>query len=166
MAVHVKPCHGCPLGKGCQQRQEFRARVAGLGLRSATFNCQVLAEKLKPGTRIVVAVPVFGADEYGDEFHFAGRKEVEATITASKGNRFACLIDEKHQEFMVDNGGTLNDPSRVRFRKMQNHTRIVRWLDEPLKAMCEFGNVRRDSGGCDVPAGQECSCAQNAKVAA
>ena len=161
MAVHIKPCHGCPLGKGCQLRNEFRAKVAGLGLRSATFSCPVLKEKLAPGTRIVIAVPIFGSNEHGDEYYFSGRIEVKATINASKGNKFSCVIDPEHDDVMDSNSGTLTNPGRIRFRKMQNHTRIVRWLDEPKRARCDVGSIKLPDGACDVPKGEHCYCKQD-----
>ncbi len=161
MSVHIKPCHGCPLGKGCQQRAEFRVKVAGLGLRSATFDCSILKEKLAPGTRIVIGVPMFGADEYGEEFRFCGRREVKATIHASKGGKFACVIDREHEELMIDDSGELKRPERIRFRKMQPHTRIVKWLDEPKRRMCALGSPMLSDGTCDRPAGEQCWCKQD-----
>lgn len=158
MSVYIKPCHGCPIGKGCQKRAEFKAKVAGLGLRSATFDCPILKEKLAPGTRIVIAVPMFDANEWGGEFHFCGRLEVKATINASKGAKFSCVVDTDQEEFLLDNGAELRNPERIRFRKMQNHTRIVKWLDEPKRARCACGSIRLPDGKCDVPKGEQCPC--------
>lgn len=160
MSVYIKPCHGCPLGKGCQQRNEFRVKVAGLGLRSATFDCSILKEKLAPGTRVVIAVPIMSGDEYG-EYYLRGRREVKATVHASKGNRFACIVDREHEEAMLEDSAELKRPERIRFRKMQNHTRIVRWLDEPKRRMCGLGSPMLDDGTCDRPAGEQCWCKQD-----
>jgi hypothetical protein len=160
MPVHIKPCHGCPVGKGCAQRKEFATRVAGLGLRSATFNCDILDAKLAPGTRIIIAIPMIGTNEYGDHDVFAGRHEVSATIVSSKGGQFACVIDPKHAEFMTDNSSDLRNPERIRFRKSQAHRRIVRFLDEPKREMCGIGRVKLPGGSCDRPEGEPCDCAQ------
>ena len=142
-------------------RDEFRAKVAGLGLMSATFACSVLKGKLAPGTRIVIGVPIFRTNEYGDEFRFVGRRQVNATINASKGSKFSCIVDPEHEEGMIDDSGELTNPGRIRFRKMQSHTRIVRWLDEPKRARCSVGSIKLLDGTCDVPKGEHCHCKQD-----
>lgn len=160
MPVHIKPCHGCPVGKTCQKRKEFSARVAGLGLRSATFNCDILDAKLAPGTRIEISVPVMDASEYGDREFCRGRHVVSATIVSSANARFSCVIDPKWDEFMKDNSSELRNPERIRFRKSQAHRRIVRFLDEPKNSLCGFNRVMLASGECDRPEGEPCECKQ------
>lgn len=166
MSVHIKPCHGCPLGKGCQLRNEFRSKVRGLGLRSASFACPILDEKLRPGTRIEIAIPVFGPDSYGDGYHFAGRHNVKATILGSHNGSFSCVVDPEHQEFMVDNGAEIRNPDLIRFRKTQKHTRIVRWLDEPMREKCECGALKLPDGTCDNPNRDQWACQMNKKAVA
>lgn len=166
MSVHIKPCHGCPLRTGCQLRNEFRSKVHGLGLRSASFACPILDEKLQPGTRIEIGVPIFGPDQYDESYHFTGRHKVKATILSSKNGSFSCVVDPEHQEFMVENGGDIRNPGLIRFRKTQKHHRIIRWLDEPKRERCEVGSIKLPDGTCDVPNGEQCACQWNKEAVA
>ena len=159
MAVRINPCFGCPLRRGCDLKAEFSKRVAGLGLRSATFNCPTLSAKLAKGARIVVTMPEMGATEYGDADVQCGRREVNATIHNVTGFMFACVVDKTDIQAMVDDGVVAEsaNPDRIRFRKRMRHSRIVRFLDEPRRQVCEFGNVVMD-GGCDQPPGDGVAC--------
>jgi hypothetical protein len=163
MSVRINPCFGCPLRVGCEQRAEFSKKVAGLGLRSATFNCARLSTAIAPGTRIVIASPVRSIGDY-DSYDIT-RVETPATITSSRGNEFACVVDrEPLLEAMREHGDEETDVDRVRFRKTMRHSRIVRFLDEPRRGFCEHGSLRTPDGKCEVR-DNECSC-QQFKVAA
>lgn len=149
MPVRINPCFGCPIKDGCKLRDDFRKRVAGLGLRSATFRCAQLAAALEIGTRIVIKAPFRSiSDGYG-EYDIA-YEEVPATITSSDGNSFACIID---RDAMVENLANYEDsetdPDKVRFRRTMRHSRILRFLNEPKRAFCESGNPLLPGGGCD-----------------
>ncbi len=159
MAVRINPCFGCPLRKGCEQKQEFSKRVAGLGLRSATFDCSRLSEALSFGSRIVVKMPTFGPDEYEGTV-FNGHREVNATIHSSDGNRFACVVDKADIDLMVEDEVLAEsaDPAKIRHRKTMRHTRIVRFLDEPKWTKCESHGLVSPSGDC---AERECYCAND-----
>lgn len=61
MSVYLKPCTGCPLRDGCEQRDDFRKRVRGLGLRSATFNCDRLKAAIAPGIGVLLRELYYGA---------------------------------------------------------------------------------------------------------
>lgn len=165
MSVRINPCFGCPLRVGCDQRSEFAARVRSLGLRSATFNCARLAEKLTPGTRIEIAAPVrdyrdhgsVTPDDFGLEYQIT-RFNVPATITTRNPTTFACIVDREPLKAAMEKCGDYETNfDRVRFRKIMRHSRIVRFLDEPKRAFCEFGNVKTPDGQCDARDG-ECDC--------
>ncbi len=162
MSVHIKPCHGCPLGKGCQQRNEFRAKVAGLGLRSATFDCPILKEKLAPGTRIEIEVPRFVAYSRSDDYGYdrRGSYRVKATITSQNRAEFACVIDREYEDH-ISCGPNLHSPERIRFRKYRPHRQIKRFLDEPKRRMCGLGSPILSDGTCDRPEGEQCWCKQD-----
>jgi len=164
MSVRINPCFGCPLRVGCEQRADFAKRVRGLGLRSATFNCERLAAALTMGTRIEIAAPVRdyrygGSEDHGFEYSIT-RFNVPATITTQNPTTFACTIDREPLKTAMEKcGDGETDVDRVRFRKTMRHSRIVRFLDEPKRTFCEFGNVRKPEGGCDARNG-ECGCQQ------
>ncbi len=160
MSVRINPCYGCPIRNGCKQRDDFKQKVAGLGLRSATFNCARLSDRLAPGTRIVVNVPIFGEEDYYGEVA-VGRQEVPATICTHKGNDFSCIIDLEAMKVLEEDGYLKDgaDPNKIRFRKTMKHSRIVRFLDEPKRSICMFGNPILPSGKCDTREGN-CSCVE------
>lgn len=162
MSVRINPCYGCPVKDGCEQRAVYRKRVSGLGLRSATFRCERLKERIKPGTRIVVTMPTLRWSEYGDTNIFCGRREVKATIHSSDGMHFACVIDKSEIDDMADRGEVSEsaDPERIRYRKTMRHSRIVRFLDEEPWRVCEFGAVVSPSGSCG---NSHCSCQEYGK---
>jgi len=159
MAVRINPCFGCPLRDGCELKREYSQKVRGLGLRSATFNCPILLSKMVRGARIVVTMPEIGPTMYGDSEVQCGRREVRATIHTVNGLHFACVVDRadvlamKDDEVLAESA----DPERIRFRKTMRHSRIVRFLDEPLRRVCEFGNVV-DDGGCHLRPGEGAVC--------
>lgn len=160
MAVRINPCFGCPLRSGCDQREDFAKRVRGLGLRSATFNCAKLTGALSVGTRIEIAAPIrdYGTSmDPGYEFAIT-RVVLPATIHSTDGSRFACVIDREAMQAAMDrhsDGETSVDA--VRFRRTMRHSRIVRFLDEPRRKLCEFGNVITPDGKCDSR-NSECGC--------
>ena len=165
MSVRINPCFGCPLSKGCEQKSDYKRRVSGLGLRSATFRCAKLSESLSAGTRIEIAAPVRdytergsrGFGDYGFEFEII-RVWVPATIVASKNHEFACIVDrEPLLRAMRNHGDVETDVDKVRFRKYMRHARIVRFLDEPKAKLCAHGNPILADGRHDVREGQ-CDC--------
>ena len=167
MSVRINPCFGCPLSKDCEQKADFKKRVSGLGLRSATFRCEKLTGALAVGTRIEIAAPIRdyterGARSYGDygfEFEII-RVAVPATIVASKDHEFACIVDREPLLAAMQNHGDIEtNVDKVRFRKYMRHARIIRFLDEPKVKMCAFGNPILPNGRHDVREG-ECECGQ------
>jgi hypothetical protein len=166
MSVHLKPCTGCPLRNGCEQRDEFRRRVAGLGLRSATFNCDRLKTAMAPGTRIIVSHPVkveMGGSYYeGPQFDVI-RKDLPATITGSGRDEFSCVIDRDAllAAIAAEEGEDADKVDTYRFRKTMKARRIVRFLDEPPRPLCiTCGNVRLPDGRCDTRGDVKCDSAQ------
>lgn len=161
MSVRINPCFGCPLSKGCEQKFDYKRRVSGLGLRSATFKCAKLSEALSAGTRIEIAAPVRDYTQSDGDFGFEFkiiRAWVPATIVASKGHEFACIVDrEPLLRAMRNRGDVETDVDKVRFRKYMRHARIVRFLDEPKAKLCAYGNPILADGRHDVREGQ-CDC--------
>lgn len=146
MGVRLNPCFGCPLQEGCDLRPEWRKRVSGLGLRSATFDCPRLAKQLRPGRRIEIAVPF----EKWTDGHFDGpqleifKAPVSATITyVCRSHHFVCTVDP-HPDIA----------DKYRFRRRLRHSRIKRFLEEPDARICPaLSHVVRE-GRCDRPPNQ------------
>ncbi len=166
MAVRINPCFGCPLRDGCEQKAVFSARVRGLGLRSATFTCSRLSAAIAPGRRIVVTMPTFSCNSYDNEVT-SGRREVKATIHASHGNEFACVVDQADIDEMVEDEVVAEnaDPNKIRWRKTMRHSRIVRFLDEPNWTHRDCGNLVSPDGACHTRDGH-CFCKQYGDLAA
>lgn len=173
MSVRLNPCVGCPIVRGqprdaCSLRNEFRAKITGLGLRSATFNCPILAARLKPGVRITVSQPV--KTESGSEYHEYDieRHHLPATITSADGNNFSCVVDRDALIAVIDDEDKeqLATVDRYRFRKTMKHSRIVAFLDEPPREICSGGNVIDKSLVCDRRDGIECMCQTHERYAA
>lgn len=169
MAVRINPCHGCPLGKDCEQRADFRARVSGLGLRSATFRCQKIADALRPGRRIMISAPVL--EDRSDGWHpemCIQHMAVKATITSSDdAGRFVCVIDPgQAEDDPVPNDSKKNiDPNKFRFRRKMGAYRVIRFLDEPDAKLCEEGRRILRGDACDRPPGETCYCDQMDQIA-
>lgn len=157
MAVHLKPCHGCPIphkvgDKRCiEKRAEMRAKVSGLGLTSAKFKCPILADRFQPGTRITINTPVLRYGRYDDDGYAVSHVEVAATVLHFDGTRFQCVVDldemERAQE--QDQSETDKDPKTLIFRKPLLPARVIRFLDEPRRPLCDGGNVAGENGKCD-----------------
>lgn len=162
MVITIHPCRLCPLKNGCEQVPVFRKRAKIEGASSVTFRCGILTDALSPGRRIVIRTPVQtvgysypSGDEIG-VYH----KEVSATITSSAGSRFACTVDpDQIDEEEIFDG--VRDKTMIRFRRSQPHHRIVRFLDEPMREICECNRVKTETG-CDSPDGG-CACAEVAE---
>lgn len=158
MAVYLKPCTGCPLREGCEQRNDFRKRVSGLGLRSATFNCQRLKAALAPGTRIVVKHPIAVEVDsyYGDTEIFY--EDLPATITSSHVDEFSCVIDRNALLQAIEDleGEGADKVDTYRFRKTLKARRIIRFLDEPRRGFCSCGRVKSADGSCERRPTEEC----------
>lgn len=161
MAVYLKPCTGCPLRHGCEQREDFRRRVRGLGLRSATFNCEKLAGALQLGTRVVIRHPI--AVEYDTGYGSFGEYkivhvEVPATITGNGRAEFSCVVDR--DALLASTRERDGDDSKIdiyRFRKTMPARRIVRFLNEPRRRLCtQCGNAKLPNGTCDGRREQAC----------
>jgi len=153
MSVYLKPCTGCPLRSGCEQRDDFRKRVSGLGLRSATFNCGRLRLALSPGTRITISHPIAALSDrehaYSPEFEII-RVDLPATITSSKDDKFSCVVDRDALLAAIeDHEADAEKVDIYRFRRAMSHRRIVKFLDEPRRTICECGHVRLADGRCD-----------------
>lgn len=154
MSVYLKPCTGCPLRDGCEQRDEFRRRVKGLGLRSATFRCSILQAAIAPGTRILVSHPITvetGGDHYYSPQFEVIREDLPATITSSDCDEFSCVIDRDALVAAIElhEGEGLDKVDTYRFRKTMKARRIVKFLHEPRRNLCACGKVRLPDGSCD-----------------
>jgi hypothetical protein len=161
MSVYLKPCTGCPIREGCEQRDEFRRRVKGLGLRSATFNCERLKKALQPGTRVVISHPITvasGGDHYyGPEFEIV-REDLPATIVSADSDEFSCVIDRDALVKAIEGqeGEGADKVDTYRFRKTMKARRIVRFLNEPRRSLCDCGKVRLTDGTCDKRPTEDC----------
>ena len=150
MGTYIKPCHGCPLRHDCELRDEWRQRLQGIGLRSATFNCPRLTAQLRVGRRVKInTVTGVHYDRYGESH--AKRQDVTATITGVQDTKFSCVVDPDYISLDPDDHAEdLRNIDRIRFRKTAPHTRIKAFLDEPDLATCRLGQVQRD-GKCESP---------------
>jgi hypothetical protein len=163
MSVRIKPCHGCFIrhtgNAECDTiRAGIQKSIAGAGLRSATFHCAILARIIKPGARVIIRQPVFAEDGDGFGGEAVFRKEVKATITSAKpGGLFACVVDKGQIDEGEDLSICVRDKALIRFRKTMRHTRIVRFLDEPMRKVCDYGNPVDGAGNCDSADGK-CAC--------
>jgi hypothetical protein len=128
MAVYLKPCHGCPIGRDaeCTIRDEMRRRVSGLGLRSASFRCSRLAEEIRVGRRVRVSV-VIAKQYHGPDGGSIVRGAVKATVTGSHDGEFCFRIDEG--EIKVN--AIVREPEKIHYRGWTPVRRIVGFLDEP-----------------------------------
>lgn len=157
MAVYLKPCHGCPIpakvgdDRCLAKREEMRQKVSGLGLSSAKFNCEVLADHFKPGTRLTINTPVLRYGRYDDDGYNVSHVEVAATVLGFDGQRFQCVVDleEMVRAQEQDQSETVKDPKTLIFRKPLLPARVVRFLDEPIRPVCQGGNVVVEDGKCD-----------------
>lgn len=139
--MRLTPCFGCPLRHGCALRDEWRAKVGGLGLRRADFKCPRLTAEIRPGRRVEILHPFFVRSHSYDEPYTRTDKPVRATIqTTDDRHRFSAIVDPG--QFTVDDcaavprdgpGGQTDEQKidRYRYRKRMRHARIVRFLDEP-----------------------------------
>lgn len=152
MGTRIVPCYRCPLREGCQQRDIYRQKAAGIGAVSIRFKCPVLAARLAPGTRIKIPHPVgvLEYDCYAGEHEVFKKYDLPATITTSDGYNFAAIID-------VDQTDEDGQPVKNRFRRKMPAYRIAEFLDEPPRKFCELGNLLLPDGKCDNSDG-ECYC--------
>jgi hypothetical protein len=157
MAVHLKPCHGCPVPRLTDDRQcadkraEMRAKVSGLGLSSATFKCPILAEHFRIGRRISINTPVLKYAGFHEDDWRVSHVEVRATVLSFDGRNFQCVVDLEDMEKAQseDHKGSDKEAKDYIYRKPMRASRIVRFIDEPDRSLCEGGNVALDSGKCD-----------------
>jgi hypothetical protein len=156
MMTAIHPCRLCPLREGCEQRELFRALVRSSQAVSVTYRCPILAKEIRVGRRIVINAPYIEAAQYspygpdGDEK--TGTHEVAATITSVRSSHaFACTVDFGALGSVEDGGigESVKDPNKLRFRRMQKHHRIVRFLDEPDEPLCKMCGSRFRDGKCD-----------------
>lgn len=174
MSARLNPCYGCPIVRGkprdaCDMRNQFRAKIAGLGLRSATFNCAILAAKLAPGARVKVRHPILV--ESGSEYqeYDIVHHDLPATITFSLSNEFSCVIDRDALiDAMDGDKDQIGKVDTYRFRKKMKHSRIVTFLDEAPRKICSGGNVvNPDTLDCDQRnTDVECACQTHERYAA
>ena len=151
MGVRITPCYRCPLRDGCQQREIYRQKASGTGAVSIRFKCKILADRLIPGVRVKIPHPVgmTGYDPYGGEHTFFRSFPLPATILSSDGYNFSAVIDKDQ----TDEEG---EPLKNRFRRKMPAYRIVEFLDEPPRKICEQGNMLLEDGTCDTSSG--CGC--------
>lgn len=157
----INPCRGCPLREGCDQRDVFRKKVAGLGMISANFRCDKLGAEVRVGRRIVIEQPIAGeSDSYGERT--IGRRDVKATIAAvDRRYRFSAIVDPG--QIAAEEVADETKLDQYRFRKRMGHHRIRGFLDEPDGLFCEAGNLKRGNA-CDRLMG-DCMCAAAAEIA-
>ncbi len=124
---------------------------------SIRFSCPKLASEVRIGRRIAINVPRTGENRWGEPSR-VGSKQVSATITSAHADHsFSCIVDlgQIGEDDVYDG----IDPNKIRFRRIQKHHRIARFLDEPdNNAFCRLGSLIRD-GKCDTMDGV-CSCAE------
>lgn len=158
MSVRINPCHGCPVRRsGCDLVNEFKSRVSGLGLRSATFRCDTLKRAIAPGTRIEISQPYIDYNNSRNGYHDYGytieRIAVPATIHHSDGVSFTCVVDKAAFDKIDEKYGNQvedgDDRDKFRFRKTMKASNIIRFLPEPRRKICDFGNVLDEDGSCD-----------------
>lgn len=166
----IKPCRLCPIRVGCEKKEAFKKSVRGLGLRSATFRCDILASELRKGRRIQIIQPfaTYGTGWDGEETTRIQRKTMSATITkVYPDHQFTCTVDKADfdsvSDVAIDAEKSADDWMKKRFRRRQPHIRIVAFLDEPDQTVCENGNVG-PVGGCDTLG--DCWCKQWAELGA
>lgn len=166
MSVRINPCHGCPLREGCEQRDEFRRKVSGLGLRSATFRCQRLDDGLRKGRRVMITTPKMRDRGSLWEPHYTTEHvPVPATITGSHDGMFTCVIDPgRVYGSVVDGEASTDGADKYRFRRRMRAQRIIRFLDEPDMAVCDLGRPMRGDQ-CDRTSDEPCYCAEQAAIA-
>jgi hypothetical protein len=146
MAVHIKPCRRCPVSEGCPDKAALKAKVAGIGAVSVSFNCARLKAAMPVGRRIVILHPFFEEDD-GDYERSGGVRHlpVNATITTvMSGHRFTCTVDATEDE-----DHEMHIEEKFRFRRAQFAYRIVRFLDEANRKICRNNNVVDADGVCD-----------------
>lgn len=162
MGVRIEPCHGCKLRVGCEQIVEFKSKASGIGARTVRFDCPKLLAEMRPGRRIMVATPrARGCGHpYGPDMRIEN-VAVPATILRTSGfHQFSCVIDPGHVYGRLTHDGFELPDEKYRFRRRMNHQRILRFLDEPDREICQFGNpIIPATGTCDrAPDGGECIC--------
>jgi hypothetical protein len=165
--MRIAPCHGCPVGKGCERREELRAKVRGIGARSVTFRCDKLDAELRPGRRIMISTPRMWdrGNRHETDFRVEG-VAVPATIVASHDGEFSCVIDRGHVHGGLGADGEPEPPKdRYRFRRLMRASRIIRFLDEPNREVCKQGRVLLPDRTCDRPEDETCYCAAHAAPA-
>ena len=158
MAVHLKPCHGCKIkhtgNAACDAlHDQMRNRVSGLGLKTASFDCTILAGIYKPGTRIEIGTPIVISGDYG--MTATTRVPVKATITSYKNGKFTCVVDRTEMleamEASDDTSVDPENPEKFMPRRAKPVSSITRVLDEPPVAICDSGNPKTaDDGYCEL----------------
>src|SRR5574341_1685609 len=138
--MRIKPCHGCPLRKDCEQVKDFQQRARGLGAISVSFRCERLKERLPPGTRIMMSMPVKRdvLDSYEPEYQIIHVSMPATVLSISERGTFNAVMD-RDDRITED---------RFRWRKTGPISRIKAILDEPQVPLCEFG-VLQINGECD-----------------
>jgi hypothetical protein len=166
----IKPCRLCPIRAGCEKKEAFKKSVRGLGLRAATFRCDILASELRKGRRIQISQPFLTYETGWDngETTRIQRETMSATITnVYPDHQFTCTVDKADfdivSDMAIDAEKDVNEWMKKRFRRRQPHIRIVAFLDEPDQKVCENGNVG-PFGGCDTLG--DCLCKQWAELGA
>ncbi len=170
MAVRLKPCFGCPVPKtgnvSCLAlRDQMRQRVRCLGLRSATFNCPVLLATFAPGTRVVIEQKYLTEATYyydGPE-NAVSRRDVKATFLRQAIKVFLrSLIKPTLTTFAGRHCRRVSE-TRIApgFRKRMPFSRIKKFLEEPRRMLCQYGNALDEAGKCDST---ECWCATDLRL--
>lgn len=156
MGVYIKPCRGCPARQGCDLRDEFRRRVSGLGLRSASFRCARLSSVVRLGRRILVStMRLKNYSNYEPDYRLE-RVAVPATIVGYHDAKFSCVVDKGSIYGDVDEDVPVKDIWR--FRKKKPVSQIIKFLDEPDREICTNGRVLIGPRNCDRPEGEPCYC--------
>ncbi len=153
--MRIKPCHGCPLSKGCEQRETFRAAAKGTGAASITFRCPILSREVREGRRVLIHVKMVASGEsWDDTAVYTG--VARATILYAKADHsFSSAIDLDNftPDEWADFREHARDPERLHFRRTAKHSRIAAFLDEPDAVACK--NLRYAVECANTP---ECPC--------
>ena len=154
--TYMAPCHDCLIKRGCDLREDFRQRIAGLGARSVRFKCSILDRELRMGRRVQVRMTLpdeerWSPSPYYDHDGSWRERVVSGTLLSgpTRDYRFGFLIDAdalSDEEWTEAQAG-LRNPEKVRTRSRLRHSRIVSFLDEPDRSEAEieafFRNARR-----------------------
>lgn len=160
--TYIKPCRGCPLRHGCEQREDFRRRVRELGglARTVRFKCPKLGAEIRPGRRIIIRQPHRVPGAWDDDWGISSEPLPATIVWVYPDHSFSATVDKAPFMALFDrqiDTTDIDDWEKRRFRKRQAHYRIIQFLDEPDRTVCALGCVG-GRAACE-PRGGTCECA-------